>query len=51
VLANINTLGQMVQEAQSTLRALQAERQLGERIERGAKQLRAKTSADEKKRA
>jgi hypothetical protein len=38
-----------VQEAQSTVRALQAERELAERIERANKQLRARTSTNEGK--
>ena len=42
--------GEMVQEAQSTLRSLQTERELAERIERGIKQLRAKTTGEDKKR-
>jgi len=45
-------LTETMREAQSTLRALQAERELAERIERGIKQLRTKTaSPDVKKRA
>ena len=44
VMANVNRLGEMVQESQSTLRALQTERELAERIDRGNKQLRAKTT-------
>jgi hypothetical protein len=44
VMANFNRLNEMVQEAQSTLRALQAERELAERIERGSKQLRSRTA-------
>jgi hypothetical protein len=39
----------MVQESQSTVRALQAERDLAERIERGGRKLRAKTSGEETK--
>jgi hypothetical protein len=33
----------MVQEAQSTMRALQAEREMAERIERGIKKVRSRT--------
>ena len=40
VMDNFNRLSEMVQEAQTTLRSLQAERELAERIERGIKQLR-----------
>jgi hypothetical protein len=42
-------LSEMMREAQSTLRALQAERELAERIERGIKQLRTKTSSPQEK--
>ena len=49
VMASFNRLNEMVQESQSTLRALQAERELAERIERGNKQLRSKTGGDEAK--
>jgi hypothetical protein len=49
VMATFNRLNELVQEAQSTMRALQAERELAERIERANKQLRARTSADEGK--
>jgi len=45
VMANFTRLGEMAQESQSTLRALQAERELAERIATGNKQLRNKTAA------
>jgi hypothetical protein len=48
-MANFNRLSEMVQESQSTLRALQTERELGDRIDRGNKQLRARTSGEEAK--
>ena len=51
VMANVNRLGEMLQESQSTLRALQTERELAERIERGNKQLRAKTTGEDTKRS
>jgi hypothetical protein len=35
----------MVQEAQATLKSLQTERELAERIERGIKGLRSKTKS------
>jgi mevalonate kinase len=44
-MGTFTRLSEMAQEAQSTLRALQTERELAERIERGIKQLRAKTGA------
>ena len=43
VMDSVHRLGQMVQEAQSTMRALQAEREMAERIERGLKKVRTKT--------
>jgi uncharacterized protein YoxC len=43
VMDSVNRLGQMVQQAQSTMRALQAEREMAERIERGIKKVRSKT--------
>ena len=43
VIENLAGLNEMVQGAQATLKALQTERELAERIERGIKQLRAKT--------
>ena len=43
VVGNLSRLDEMSQGAQATLRALQTERELAERIERGIKQLRAKT--------
>jgi hypothetical protein len=46
---SFNRLSQMVQEAQSTMRALQTEREMAERIERGIKQLRARTATEEKR--
>lgn len=52
VMTTFTRLTEMSQEAHSTMRALQAERQLAERIERGIKQLRAKSSSgDEGKRS
>jgi mevalonate kinase len=42
-------LGEIMREAQNTLRALQAERELAERIERGIKKLRTKTASPEEK--
>jgi hypothetical protein len=44
-------LTEKVQEAQTTLRSLQTERELAERIERGARHLRKTAAPDEKKRA
>ena len=35
VMDSVHRLGQMVQAAQSTMRGLQAEREMAERIERG----------------
>ena len=50
-MSTLTRLTEMAQEAQSTLRALQAERELAERIERGIKLLRTKSpSGDEGKR-
>ena len=43
VIENLARLNEMVQGAQATLKALQTERELAERIERVIKQLRAKT--------
>ena len=43
-------LTEKVQEAQTTLRSLQTERELAERIERGIKQLRKTAAPDEKQR-
>jgi chromosome segregation ATPase len=49
-LESCGRLGEMVREAQSTMKALQTERELAERIQRGIKQLRARTpGAPEKK--
>ena len=45
VVENLAGLNEMVQGAQATLKALQTERELAERIERGIKQLRAKTGS------
>jgi hypothetical protein len=42
VMENFTRLSQMAREAQSTLKALQAERELAERIERSNKQLKAR---------
>ncbi len=47
---NFNRLSEKVQEAQTTLRSLQTERELAERIERGIKQLRKTASPEEKQR-
>jgi hypothetical protein len=38
-------LSEMMREAQNTLKALQTERELAERFERGNKQLRTKTAS------
>jgi hypothetical protein len=48
VMESVTRLGERVQEAQTTLKALQTERALAERIERGIKQLRKTKPADEK---
>jgi chromosome segregation ATPase len=48
VMDNFTRLNEKVQEAQTTLRSLQVEREIAERIERGIKQLR-KTAAPEEK--
>jgi hypothetical protein len=51
VMDNFNRLTEKVQEAQTTLRSLQTERELAERIERGIKNLRkSATPSDEKQR-
>ena len=44
VIENLAGLNEMVQGAQATLKALQTERELAERIERGIKRLRARAS-------
>ena len=44
VMENLSKLTEMVASGQNTLRALQAERELAERIERGIKALRSKTA-------
>jgi phage shock protein A len=49
VMADFNRLNELVQESQTTLRALQAERELAARIERGSKRLRAKTGGEDAK--
>lgn len=49
VMDSVGKLGGMLQEAQSTLQALQAERERAERIERGIRQLRAKTGNGQNK--
>ena len=49
VMADFNRLNELVQESQTTLRALQAERELAGRIERGSKRLRAKTGGEDAK--
>ena len=50
VMDNFTRLTEKVQEAQTTMRSLQTERELAERIERGIKTLRKTASADEKAR-
>jgi hypothetical protein len=40
----------MVRDAQSTMKALQSEREVAERIQRGIKQLKARTPAPIEKR-
>jgi hypothetical protein len=47
VMASFNKLREMLQESQSTLRGLQQERELAERIEQGIKKLRTKTATEE----
>lgn len=47
-MENFSRLNEKVQEAQTTLRALQAERELAERIERGVRQARKKASGEGK---
>jgi hypothetical protein len=42
-MGDFTRLTELVQESQTTLRALKAERELAGKIERGAKRLRAKT--------
>jgi len=48
VMENVSHLTQRLQEAQTALRALQTERELAERIERGIKQLRKSAAPQEK---
>jgi hypothetical protein len=48
VMESFSRLSEKVQEAQTTLRSLQVEREIAERIERGIKQLR-KTAAPEER--
>jgi hypothetical protein len=48
VMDNFTRLTEKVQEAQTTLRSLQTERELAERIERGIKKLRKSPAAEEK---
>jgi hypothetical protein len=48
-IESCNRLGEMVREAQSTIKGLQTERELAERIQTGIRQLRAKTPSGEKK--
>ena len=48
VMDNFARLTEKVQEAQTTLRSLQTERELAERIERGIKNLRKSGTPDEK---
>jgi hypothetical protein len=45
VMADLSRLTEMVREAQATLKALQTERELAERIQRGIKRLRTKTAS------
>ena len=47
VMETFTRLTEMAREASSTLRALQSERELAERIERSIKQLRARTGGAE----
>jgi hypothetical protein len=49
-LESCGRLGEMVRDAQSTMKGLQMERELAERIQRGIKQLRARTPAAIEKR-
>ena len=49
-LESCSRLGEMVRDAQSTMRALQNEREVAERIQRGIKQLKSKTPAPMDKR-
>lgn len=51
VRPHIATLDGMTQQAQSTLKALQAERELVERIEQGIRTLRTRTAVAERKQA
>jgi DNA-binding transcriptional LysR family regulator len=51
VVESLAKLSTLVQEGQTTLRALHAERELAERIERGIRQLRAKSTPEEGKRS
>ncbi|HEX9367517.1 MAG TPA: hypothetical protein VF921_12870, partial [Vicinamibacterales bacterium] len=48
VMEHFTKLTEKVQEAQTTLRSLQTERELAERIERGIKNLRKTPSPEEK---
>jgi hypothetical protein len=48
-IESCNRLGEMVREAQSTIKGLQTERELAERIQKGIRQLRAKGPSGEKK--
>jgi hypothetical protein len=47
-METVSRLGEKMQEAQTTLRSLQTERELAERIERGIKQLRKNAAPEEK---
>ena len=51
VMETFTQLTEVAREAQSTLKSLQAERELAERIERSIKQLRARTGGEEGKRS
>jgi chromosome segregation ATPase len=50
-IESCNRLGEMVREAQSTIKGLQTERELAERIQKGIRQLRAKTAGEPEERA
>jgi hypothetical protein len=49
VMSSFNRLSEIVQEARSTMRALQAERELAERIDRGKRPLKGKAKSDDAK--
>jgi chromosome segregation ATPase len=50
-IESCNRLGEMVREAQSTIKGLQTERELAERIQKGIRQLRAKSAGESEERA